>query len=39
LKSADDGKRVIDLALKTPKIFELYEKGTVLLSPLLSPLE
>ncbi|CAD8191573.1 unnamed protein product [Paramecium octaurelia] len=37
LKSAEDGKKVIDLAFKTKKIFDLYEKLTVQISPMLSP--
>ena len=39
LKSAEDGKKVIDLAFKTKAIFELYEKHTVQISPMLSPAE
>ncbi|CAD8118338.1 unnamed protein product [Paramecium sonneborni] len=39
LKSAEDGKKVIDLAFKTKKIFDLYDKFTVQISPMLSPAE
>ncbi|CAD8124216.1 unnamed protein product [Paramecium sonneborni] len=39
LKSAEDGKKVIDLAFKTKKIFDLYDKLTVQISPMLSPAE
>ncbi|CAK62598.1 unnamed protein product (macronuclear) [Paramecium tetraurelia] len=39
LKSAEDGKKVIDLAVKTKKIFDLYDKLTVQISPMLSPAE
>jgi hypothetical protein len=37
LNSGADGKKVIGSALRVPEIIALYEKSTVLISPLMKP--